>query len=77
MTLLSVSITTNSHLKDWINSNGATTEHCSFGCAGDDVSVDVLSFARHVDTVIRQNYSPNSNFEEDISDEDPESALPM
>src|SRR5260221_3019675 len=65
----------NADLKDWIASHGESIERCSFGCPGDEVSVDLLSFAKHIDTVIRQNYSPNTNPEDGLDGEDPEKVI--
>ena len=69
------SCTTNPHLKDWIALNGDATERCSFGCSGAEVSVNLFAFARQIDMVIRQNYSPNTNPEDGLADEEPEKVV--
>jgi hypothetical protein len=69
------SCTTNPHLKDWIGSNGNAAEACTFGCVGDEASVDLVPFAQHVDKIIRQNFSPNTGDEVGVDDEDPEKVI--
>ncbi len=69
------SCTNNPHLKDWIAVNGNGVEHCTFGCAIHEVSVDLVSFAQHVDNVIRGNFSFNDGDDVSIDDEDPEKVI--
>jgi len=62
-------------LKRWIDASGTIAGSCSRGCVGEDPSVDLVPFANHIDKVIRRYYSPNTNPEDGLQDEDPERVI--
>src|SRR5215471_12579549 len=50
--------TTNAHLKEWIEVNGVPGT-CAFCASEGQPVIDIARFVDHVDSVIRQNYSPD------------------